>query len=389
MNRATNYFYSTYIFLYLPVAQLFYHVIGIQWIDELFAVMLGTFFISQSIHSGTLIYQKELKIFLLVVLFYICYSLLLQIVNPRAILFDVLQQFKPYITFYATTFLNPHFSKEERIFMTKYIKLLSFIYLCISFPLNIITEHAEFGQSCLILALLYWYFSSETKSNIYISIIILTFGLLCLKAKFYGEYILFVFIALFLHQKFKINSFKTILSLISIGIIILFFTWSKFQYYYIDGFNSNELARPISYLTGITILWDFFPFGCGLGSFSVEAARSYYSPIYYMYDISHIWGLTPEDPSFLADAFYPSFAEIGIFGILLFFCFWQKRYHEICQIEDLKYYKIALISACALLLESTADTSYLSGPGMAYFMILALSINAGRSRFGSTRKRSK
>ena len=39
---------------------------------------------------------------------------------------------------------------------------------------------------------------------------------------------------------------------------------------------------------------------------------------------------------------------------------------------------MALMAILALALESTADSSYLSGKGMGYFMVLALSLNSGR-----------
>lgn len=42
------------------------------------------------------------------------------------------------------------------------------------------------------------------------------------------------------------------------------------------------------------------------------------------------------------------------------------------MIMDDRYYKVALMCMMCLALESVADTSYLSGKGMGYFMLLGI-----------------
>lgn len=375
----TSDFYLIYLILYIPFGKLFYEYLNIQWSDELLSVILGLYFILKSTHKGKLYISKELTFFIAIVLFYIIYSILLHKVLIQAILFDVLQQFKPYITFYATLFLKPQFSDKQSKFLRIYIISIFFTYVIISIIINRVFDIASFGQSCLICSFMYWYFSKDTKQNMIIIITMMTIGLLCFKSKYYGEYIIFFTLLFFIHKRLQLRSPKTFIALILLGCIILFFTWEKFNIYYVSGFqesqNGSGLARPVSYLTAIKILNDYCPFGSGLGSFSVEAARAFYSPLYYEYQIDHVWGLSPDNPAFLADAFYPSLAEIGFVGILFFFLFWKKRYKELNSIHDLKFYKIGLICFCALLLENIADTAYLSGAGISYFMFLALCIN--------------
>ena len=77
---------------------------------------------------------------------------------------------------------------------------------------------------------------------------------------------------------------------------------------------------------------------------------------------------------FLADAFFPTMAEFGVVGLLFFIWFWIRRYKEINKIDNFLIYKIALMCMLALFLEGTADTSYLSGKGMGYFMLLAMAL---------------
>ena len=49
------------------------------------------------------------------------------------------------------------------------------------------------------------------------------------------------------------------------------------------------------------------------------------------------------------------------------------------EIEDMRYYRVAWITFFCLLIEQTADTSFLSGKGMGFCMLLALCLNANRN----------
>ena len=48
-------------------------------------------------------------------------------------------------------------------------------------------------------------------------------------------------------------------------------------------------------------------------------------------------------------------------------------------IVDMRYYRVAMITICCLVIEQTADSSWLSGKGMGYCMLLALCLNANRN----------
>ena len=135
----------------------------------------------------------------------------------------------------------------------------------------------------------------------------------------------------------------------------------------------------MTYKTSLKILRDYFPLGSGMGTFASYGAAEYYSPLYYKYDLDGIWGLTPENPMFLADAFYPTLAQYGIVGVILFGIFWKRRLIAINKISDLKYYKVAMMAFFCLAIEQTADTSFLSGKGMGYCMLIGLCLNANRN----------
>ena len=43
-----------------------------------------------------------------------------------------------------------------------------------------------------------------------------------------------------------------------------------------------------------------------------------------------------------------------------------------------RYYRVAMMAFFCLAIESVADSSYLSGKGMGYFMLIGLCLNANR-----------
>ena len=79
-------------------------------------------------------------------------------------------------------------------------------------------------------------------------------------------------------------------------------------------------------------------------------------------------------PIFIADTFYPTLAQYGIIGVILFFVFWKRRYKEIYAVRELKFYRVGFLCMAAILLESVADTSYLSGKGMGFIILMATCI---------------
>ena len=104
------------------------------------------------------------------------------------------------------------------------------------------------------------------------------------------------------------------------------------------------------------------------------------------YKLNDIWGLD-EGGGFICDAYYPTLAQFGIVGVFFFLWFWKRRMSAINVIVDMRYYRVAMITICCLAIEQTADSSWLSGKGMGYCMLLALCLNANRNLNNMLQKR--
>ena len=324
---------------------------------------------------------KEILWYIVLMVFYVAYSIILKVNVQEAVFYDLQQQIRPYVVFFCSYLIAPQFTEKQKKRLIKWFLICDIFYVIsffIGFRVSVFGLRTPMiGQATLLTASMYLLFKENTRKNIVKGIIILSIGLLSFKSKFVGEYVVFIALFYFLKSRLKPN-LKTIISVIALVSTIVYFTWEKFNAYYIEGIEettSNRMARPESYKTARTIIFsDYIPFGSGLASFGTNAAAKYYSPLYYKYGLDNIWGLYPENPMFLADAFYPTLAQYGLVGLFFFLWFWIRRYKQALHHKEFRAYKVAMMMIFALFLENMADTSYLSGKGMGYFMLLAMAI---------------
>lgn len=394
--KAIAKFYTWFWIIYFPVCIAFASTVDFDWSDEILTVLLLTYALGKRRYMVKSKQRTtEISIYILLMVFYLAYSLIIQVTTPRGVFLDILQQVRPYTVFYLTWMMAPEFTNKQKK-RIKLVMLLSFFGYLFAFILkpSLVTpfgggESVALGQIALCCAMVYYLFSKQTKQNRNIAILIMLLGLISGKSKYFGECVVFIALVIFVKSKINFTSVSTLLKVAALGCVVIFFTWTKFNAYYVEGFqdDAQEMARPLTYETGVKIMFkDYIPFGSGLGSFGTAAAAKEYSPLYYDYKLDMVWGLTPENPMFLADAFYPTLAEFGIVGLFFFLWFWKRRLWEGNKIPNIVYYRMALMAILALALESTADSSYLSGKGMGYFMVLALCLNSGRQQMNCSKR---
>ena len=379
---STNKFFFWFWIIYLPTCILFYDRMW-QTIDEAMTVVLFLFTITKVYGKKMDSIGYEILWYIGLMIFYIAYSLVLKINVQAAIFYDVQQQVRPYVVFFCSYLIVPEFTEKQKKRLIRWFIICDVVYVVSFFIGFKISKYGlstpMIGQAALLTASMYLLFKENTRKNVIKAIAILSIGLLSLKSKFFGEFIVFIALFYFLKSRLKPN-FKTIISVIALTSAIVYFTWEKFNAYYIEGMDettstSNRMARPESFKTAGTIIFnDYIPLGSGLASFGTNAAAKYYSPLYYKYGLYTIWGLYPENPMFLADAFYPTLAQYGLVGLFFFLWFWIRRYKQALHHKEFRAYKVAMMMIFALFLENMADTSYLSGKGMGYFMLLAMAI---------------
>lgn len=374
-------FFTLFWCIYFPTCIAYNDLPGFSSVDEIMTIVL---FVYTFMQYGRRYTNKkpwnEYFFFLVVLSFYTIYSWFFGVNVHNAVYLCFIQTIRPFTIIYCTWILNPQFTKLHKKIMltTMIITLFSWV---VYHPETYSGREAEFavlGQLAACTGMAWYLMMEENDRNKWIACLLMLVGLLAPKFKFMGEVVCFFYFVVFLKKKLNFRSSKTIVSLLIMLTIILYVTWFKFDVYYVSGMDNEELARPMTYKTAWKLLWDYFPFGPGMGSFAEKGAMEYYSPLYYEYGLNKIWGLTPMGTFFIADAFYPSLAQFGIVGAILFVIFWKRRLTEFVSISDMRYYKMAFMAFLCLAIEQTADSSWLSGKGMGYCMIIALCLNANR-----------
>lgn len=375
-------FYTLYWIIYFPTCIAYNDLAGFGYVDEVMTVVLiGYTFLTRHNWSTNKMPWKESMAFLWILTFYIIYGLLFGRNVDNAVWLDLVQEIRPYSVIYCTWILNPRFSDRQKMLMigAMILTLASWIYV---HPQTTTDANAEFpvlGQMAICTGMGYYLFSEETQKNKLIALALVGTGLLAPKMKFMGEVVAFVAMLFYVKKQLDFKSPRTIWTIGLMMVFAIALTWTKFEVYYVDGWENEELARPMTYKTAWKILWDYFPFGPGMGTFACNAAWKYYSPLYYEYHLNNIWGLGGnqlKDGMFICDAFYPTLAQFGVAGVILFYVFWKRRLRAFNEIEDMKYYRVAMMAFFCLAIEQTADTSFLSGKGMGYCMLIALCLNA-------------
>lgn len=368
-------FLTGFIILYLWGGLLLYNCLPLGFIDEglVAALLLYTLLVRRKGCAWVL--KKEFCFFLLLSLFYVVYSCVLGITSIEAILLDYQQEIKPYVTFYCAYMLGATFTSRQCLQIRLHC-LLIFVVALFNLPAygqKFMGGHpATLATASTTLFLYYFYFSNRSSKKQWCAWLMFTPGWISGRSKFFATYIAS---AVLWRAKKKIDLHKKSTLLVIAGTVLLigFVIWEKFSLYILSSITGGtETARASLYITAFFLLKDFFPFGCGLGTYANHASRVYYSPLYEEYGLSKVFGLSPEMPDFIADTYYPVLAQFGVVGIVFFYLFWRRRYLGIKKIPDLNEYKVGLVILLVAGIESFADTTLLSNRGVGYCLLLGI-----------------
>ena len=358
---------------------ILYDFIEFKYTDELMALFLCLF-------AGIVVWERKawkelipVTIVVFIFFFYTIYSFIIQSNIPKAILTDLLIQIKPFLGFYCAYLIAPQLSSSQKYFISILCLIVGglLIIVGLSGQIDFVFGHpSRFATAAIATAFLFLYCSTYKWSDILIFLFLLTIGFFSTRAKFYGFWVVAISLIVFtkLGGQMRLN-WKSIAAGILICLLAIWFAKEKIIIYYVDGMmNSREMwSRPAMLFTSGQIFYDYFPFGCGLGSFGTFASAEYYSPIYEMYGLNHIWGLSKNMPIFICDAFYPELAQFGIIGAILYFFFWYTIIRKSASQNIQKSTCIWMIFIF-FLVEGIADSTFAHNRGLFILIILALMI---------------
>lgn len=382
-------FYTLY-FISLFLGLILCYIIRVDFIDELCSILLFILFIFSVFKTPNWSINKTFLFTLCVFGFYLIYSLLIKSNAPKSIFADFIIQMKPYMAFFCTYQLKPSFNDSQKNILKQCCLLFWFILLVLGIadiiiPYTIIEimQHPTFYASAVTgISLTYFYLGNYTFKERIIFLLMLSIGIISGRSKFYGFYAAAAFVTLYFGnpKNLAINT-KNILAIIIMLCTIFFVAREKIIFYFFQNFTEggndgaeDYIARFVLYKTSFEIIQDYIPFGSGLGSFATHASRICYSPIYTEYGINNVWGLSKSFDSFIADTYYPSLAQFGITGVLLYISFWlyaiKKAFQSFRKTGQTHLIIIVLLICGFLFIENVADATFTSNRG--FFMMLLL-----------------
>lgn len=240
---------------------------------------------------------------------------------------------------------------------------------------GIMTNQVFFGHPTKLSAVLFFLLSlynilTKGKSDIfYIFTYLMIITTLRTKALLALGVSIFI-----LHYVKKTQNKINIKRILIIGIVVCILGFNTFKFYFFsDGFARAEMLR-----TSFKIAHDYFPLGTGFGTFGSWASGISYSPVYYLYSLNNVWGLTPYDYLGIADTFWPTvlgqFGYVGIFLYLIIiikiFSNIQNEYSKKCSY----IYSSKLIAFVYLIVSSTSESAFFNQLSIPLGIIIGLNI---------------
>ena len=385
-----RYFYYLFLFT-LTFGVVFYNIIGFDYTDEICALSLFILFVYFMIQTPDWQMNKALLLTLAVFTFYLGYSLWIGSNSVMGILNDLFVQIKPYLGFFCVYAIKPRMSDGQKSILRAASGVFWVFALGIGladlfihrFMYDVFGHEAYFAATVLIISLCHLYTSKFTAVDKIKFLAMLALGLLAGRSKFYGFFAMSVGLLIFFMQgrRFKLNLLTSVILLGMAGVMVAV-AWQKIDLYFVQtvsgGAKRDELARFMLYAATPLVLADFFPFGSGFASFATYSSGVYYSPLYAKYNLDRVWGLSKDFYLFISDTYYPSLAQFGIVGVLLYAAFWiyilRKGYkgYMIGTERNQALFYIILLIAGYLAIDGIADSTFISYRGFFVMMFAGL-----------------
>ena len=154
----------------------------------------------------------------------------------------------------------------------------------------------------------------------------------------------------------------------------LIFAWSEIQSYYID---NKQASRLLLTITSFRVAKDNFPFGSGLATFGSGFSVSPYSPVYSLYNLSSVWGLSIDAPQDISDTFWPMIlGQLGVIALVAYVLFVYSIYKKMQKRALNRHaYVGCWVLLVYLLVASTSESAFVNAYGVFYAVLLALFMN--------------
>lgn len=344
-------------------------------------------------------YRRYKWLFMAIVVFsfYALYSVVWVHYNsPAYVLMDFIIELKPFVPVLVLMNLKVDFTPLQRQ-LTKHVCWVNVVVILACYPMGeafierYIGHLAYCGAACFVCAMAYLFVSTDSNGKVdfktmAVVLLFLVAGLPSGRSKFFAEFVLALFFLLVYRPgMFRHLTFYHVIAVVMVVALVIAVSWNKFSYYFITG-NSDtfdpdmiySFARPVLYYTSWLILVEHFPFGTGLASFASYPSKVSYSGVYYEYAINNVYGLSPHYGAFICDAYFPSLAQFGLVGVVLFIVFWRKAYrllNALLSLDSRRYrycYIVGVLLIYFELIECTSGNMFSHHIGLTAMVLMGI-----------------
>lgn len=111
-----------------------------------------------------------------------------------------------------------------------------------------------------------------------------------------------------------------------------------------------------------------------------------YSSLYYVYNLSNIYGLGSTFTAYLSDSFWPMIiAQFGFFGMILYFFCIKKLFNRIQltykKNENNYIYYCKALALIYLLISSIAESAFVNPVCVCFAIIIGLELNNDEEKY--------
>lgn len=202
--------------------------------------------------------------------------------------------------------------------------------------------------------------------------ILLNLMAIFLTAKFKGIGFIVAYVALyaiFIWKDRKVNFKQIIIAGILVSVALSPLLYSRLKI--------ATQARPVMYQTSVQIAKDYFPLGTGYGTFASAFSAKEYSPVYKLYNINKVYGISEKKSSFVCDAYWAMIlGQTGVIGFVLFIVILIIVCLNIVKVKtSFREKYILAIPLLYLLISSFGESSFSNIFGVSLFFLFALHLN--------------
>ena len=162
-----------------------------SFFDEIIVLLLALYSLKDiTFYKQNLVYYTGI-----ILLFFLIYSLWINVTVKDAVFYDFLLFLKPFVSFYVAYYLsiNLNIEKKKKL-KTLFLLFGVYCYSIIPYINELYSNTAAYYPACIVCSISFLFFSEQNKKDWIIALIILIPGLFTIRAKFYTEFIFFIFI---------------------------------------------------------------------------------------------------------------------------------------------------------------------------------------------------